>query len=162
MDESKTSPTHLGSCRYLDLCRGVLDLSIIQQPFSITKCQTFLTIRNFFIAVYQALSPDCLVLGSLHVPSGLGHDVPNPNLTIRNFFIAVYQALSPDCLVLGSLHVPSGLGHDVVGGVDAARDAAALCSGTATRLVQGVLDGAGAVLLGMLPPRAPYVVELFG
>ena len=99
-------------------------MSIIQQPFSITKCQTFLTIRNFFIAVYQALSPDCLVLGSLHVPSGLG--------------------------------------HDVVGGVDAARDAAALCSGTATRLVQGVLDGAGAVLLGMLPPRAPYVVELFG
>ena len=58
--------------------------------------------------------------------------------------------------MLGSLHVPSGLGHDVVGGVDAARDAAALCSGTATRLVQGVLDGAGAVLLGMLPPRAPY------
>jgi hypothetical protein len=30
MDESKTPPTHLGSCRYLDLYRGVLDLSIIQ------------------------------------------------------------------------------------------------------------------------------------
>jgi hypothetical protein len=25
MDESKTPPTHLGSCRYLDLYRGVLD-----------------------------------------------------------------------------------------------------------------------------------------
>jgi hypothetical protein len=30
MDESKTPPTDLGSCRYLTLCRGVLDLSIIQ------------------------------------------------------------------------------------------------------------------------------------
>jgi hypothetical protein len=30
MDESKTPPTHLGSCRYLTLYRGVLDLSIIQ------------------------------------------------------------------------------------------------------------------------------------
>jgi hypothetical protein len=27
---AKTPPTHLGSCRYLTLCRGVLDLSIIQ------------------------------------------------------------------------------------------------------------------------------------
>jgi hypothetical protein len=40
MDESKTLSTHLGSCRYLTLYRGVLDLSIIQMPFSITKCQT--------------------------------------------------------------------------------------------------------------------------
>jgi hypothetical protein len=30
MDESQTPPTHLGSCRYLTLCRGVLDSSIIQ------------------------------------------------------------------------------------------------------------------------------------
>jgi hypothetical protein len=30
MDESNTPPTHLGSCRYLTLCQGVLDLSIIQ------------------------------------------------------------------------------------------------------------------------------------
>jgi hypothetical protein len=30
MDESKTPPNHLGSCRYLTLHRGVLDLSIIQ------------------------------------------------------------------------------------------------------------------------------------
>jgi hypothetical protein len=30
MDKSKTPPSHLGSCRYLTLCRGVLDLSIIQ------------------------------------------------------------------------------------------------------------------------------------
>jgi hypothetical protein len=37
MDKSKTPLTHLGSCRYLTLYRGVLDLSIIQ-PFSITKC----------------------------------------------------------------------------------------------------------------------------
>jgi hypothetical protein len=29
-DESKTPPTHLGSCRYLTLYPGVLDLSIIQ------------------------------------------------------------------------------------------------------------------------------------
>jgi hypothetical protein len=30
MDKSKTPPNHLGSCRYLTLYRGVLDLSIIQ------------------------------------------------------------------------------------------------------------------------------------
>ena len=30
MDVSKTPPTHLGSCRYLTLCLGFLDLSIIQ------------------------------------------------------------------------------------------------------------------------------------
>jgi hypothetical protein len=30
MDKYKTPPNHLGSCRYLTLCRGVLDLSIIQ------------------------------------------------------------------------------------------------------------------------------------
>jgi hypothetical protein len=30
MDESKTPPIHLGSCRYPTLCRGVLDFSIIQ------------------------------------------------------------------------------------------------------------------------------------
>jgi hypothetical protein len=53
MDKSKTPPTHLGSCRYLTLCRGVLDLSIIQLPFSITKCTNLsITIRNFFIAAY--------------------------------------------------------------------------------------------------------------
>jgi hypothetical protein len=50
MDKSKTPPTHLGSCRYLVLYRGVLDLSIIQWLFSITKYPN-ITIRNFFIAV---------------------------------------------------------------------------------------------------------------
>jgi hypothetical protein len=30
MHKSKTPPTHLGSCRYLTFCGGVLDLSIIQ------------------------------------------------------------------------------------------------------------------------------------
>jgi hypothetical protein len=57
MDESKTPPNpFLGSCRYLTLNRGVLDSSIIQQPFSITKCQTVatLTIRHFLIAVCWA------------------------------------------------------------------------------------------------------------
>jgi hypothetical protein len=49
MDKSKTPPTYLGSCRLLTLCLGVLDLSIIQFPFFITKCPS-LTIRNFFIA----------------------------------------------------------------------------------------------------------------
>jgi hypothetical protein len=43
MDESKTPPTHLGSCRYLTLSQGVLDLSIIQEPFSIIKCQTLIS-----------------------------------------------------------------------------------------------------------------------
>jgi hypothetical protein len=43
MDESKTPPLHLGSCRYLSLCRGVLDLSIVQKPISITKCQTLIS-----------------------------------------------------------------------------------------------------------------------
>jgi hypothetical protein len=43
MDESKTPPKHLGSCRYLDLYGGVWDLSIMQEPFSITKCQTLVS-----------------------------------------------------------------------------------------------------------------------
>ena len=30
LDKSKTPPTHLGSCRYLDWFRGILDLSIIK------------------------------------------------------------------------------------------------------------------------------------
>jgi hypothetical protein len=51
MEESKTLWREYTPCRYLTLCRGVSDLSIIQSPFSITKCQTlYLTIRNFFIA----------------------------------------------------------------------------------------------------------------
>jgi hypothetical protein len=37
MDESKTPPTHSGSCRYLDLYRGVLDLSIIQWLHSLSR-----------------------------------------------------------------------------------------------------------------------------
>lgn len=57
-------------------------------------------------------------------------------------------------MVSGSLHSPSGLGHDHSAGVDPARDAAQLCSGTTTRLVEGVLDGAGAVLMGMRPRNA--------
>jgi len=74
-------------------------------------------------------------------------------------------------VVRGSLHNPSGLGHDHSAGVDPERDAAQLCSGTTTRLVEGVLDGAGAVLLGMrprdasasplLPEPAPLVKSLF-
>jgi hypothetical protein len=43
MDESKTPPTHLGSCRYLTLYWFFLDLSIIQWPFSITKCQSLIS-----------------------------------------------------------------------------------------------------------------------
>ena len=33
------------SCRYLTLCRGVLDVSIIQYPFSLTKCCKILISR---------------------------------------------------------------------------------------------------------------------
>jgi hypothetical protein len=52
MDKSKTPPAHLGSCRYLTLHRGVLDLSIIQQPFLYHEVPNpNLTIRDFFIAV---------------------------------------------------------------------------------------------------------------
>jgi hypothetical protein len=46
MDKSQTPRHDCRSCRYITLCRGVLDLSIIQSPFSITKSQ----IRNLFIA----------------------------------------------------------------------------------------------------------------
>jgi hypothetical protein len=52
MDTSQTPRHDCRSCRYLTLCRGVLDLSIIQGPFSITKCQILVSrFRNFFIAV---------------------------------------------------------------------------------------------------------------
>jgi hypothetical protein len=50
MDESKTPPTHLGSCRYLTLYRGVLDLSIINTILYHEVPNPNLTIRNFFIA----------------------------------------------------------------------------------------------------------------
>jgi hypothetical protein len=52
MDKSKIPPSHLGSCRYLTLYRGVLDLSIIQQPFSITKCQTLISRFATFSSLY--------------------------------------------------------------------------------------------------------------
>jgi hypothetical protein len=52
MDESKTPPTHLGSCRYLTLCRGVLEFA--RHSISILYHEVpnpSLTIRDFFIAV---------------------------------------------------------------------------------------------------------------
>jgi hypothetical protein len=52
MDKSKTPPTHLGSCRYLVLYLGVLDLSIIQWLFSITKCLTLITRFATFSSLY--------------------------------------------------------------------------------------------------------------
>jgi hypothetical protein len=42
------------SCRYLTLRRGVLDLSIIQWPFSITKCQTLVIRFATFSSQYGA------------------------------------------------------------------------------------------------------------
>jgi hypothetical protein len=43
----------LGSCRYLTLYGGVLDLSIIQGPFSITKCQTLISRFATFASLYD-------------------------------------------------------------------------------------------------------------
>jgi hypothetical protein len=53
MDTFKTPRHDCRLCRYLTLCRGVLDLSIIQQPFSLYHRvpNPNLTIRNFLIAV---------------------------------------------------------------------------------------------------------------
>jgi hypothetical protein len=52
MDQSKTPRTHLGSRRYLTLCRGVLDSSIIQGAFSVAPCQTLVSrFATFFVAV---------------------------------------------------------------------------------------------------------------
>jgi hypothetical protein len=43
------------SCRYLTLCPGVLDVSIIQYPFSINQVPNpNITIRNFFIAALHS------------------------------------------------------------------------------------------------------------
>jgi hypothetical protein len=46
MDKSKTPLGAIVDRAAIELCRGVLDLSIIQLPFSITKWQTLI----FFIA----------------------------------------------------------------------------------------------------------------
>jgi hypothetical protein len=67
MDVSKTPPTHLGSCRYLTLYRGVLDSSIIQGPFSVAPCQTLVSrFATTFASPYRALRmarpPPSLVL----------------------------------------------------------------------------------------------------
>jgi hypothetical protein len=62
--KSKTPPNHLVSCRYLTLCRWVLDLSIIQGPFSITKCQTLISRFATFASQYDAPPPP------LHHPHG--------------------------------------------------------------------------------------------
>jgi hypothetical protein len=51
MDKSKNPPTHLGSCRYLTLCRGVLDF--VHHSIAIVEHQApnpNLTIRDFSIA----------------------------------------------------------------------------------------------------------------
>ena len=70
MDESKTPPTRFISCRYLTLCRGVLDLSIIQGPFSITKCQTLLSRFATFSSQYGGASPQPVALGAAHPALG--------------------------------------------------------------------------------------------
>jgi hypothetical protein len=52
MDESKTPPTNLGSCRYLALYRGVF--GFVHHSIAILYHEVpnpNLTIRNFFIAV---------------------------------------------------------------------------------------------------------------
>jgi hypothetical protein len=49
MDKYKTPPTHLGSCRYLTLYRGVLYLSIIQNAILYHEVPN--PIRKLFIAV---------------------------------------------------------------------------------------------------------------
>jgi hypothetical protein len=52
MDESKTPPTHLGSCRYLTLYRGLF--GFVYHSIALLYHEVpnpYLTIRNFFIAV---------------------------------------------------------------------------------------------------------------
>jgi hypothetical protein len=67
MDKSKTPLIHLGSCRYLTLHRGVLDLSIIQWLFSITKCQTlisrFATFSSQYVLGHPAGARACALDG---------------------------------------------------------------------------------------------------
>jgi hypothetical protein len=97
MDQSKTPRHDCRSCRYLTSRRGVLDLSVIQWPFSITKCQILISRFATFSSLYVArrFSPR----GAPRVKTGFGfvhhsmailyHEVPDPFLTIRHFFIAV-------------------------------------------------------------------------
>jgi hypothetical protein len=53
MDQSKTPRHDCRSCRYLTWCRWVLDLSIIQSPFSITKCQILDSRFATFASLYH-------------------------------------------------------------------------------------------------------------
>jgi hypothetical protein len=69
MDESKTPPTHLGSCRYLTLCRG--GFGFVRHSIAIL----FLT-KLFAVAEYS--------IGSESISLLLCFE-PNPFLTIRNF-----------------------------------------------------------------------------
>jgi hypothetical protein len=71
MDESKTPPNNLGSCRYQTLCRGVLDLSIIQGPFSITKCQTLVSRFATFSSQYGGAA--AAAVRGLHARRRAGH-----------------------------------------------------------------------------------------
>jgi hypothetical protein len=58
MDKPKTPRRNGRSYRYLTLCRGVLDLSIIQWPFSINEVPNLsITIRKIFIAVSHCCCP---------------------------------------------------------------------------------------------------------
>jgi hypothetical protein len=54
MDKSKTPPIHLGSCRFLTGCRGVLHLSIIIAILYHQVPNPDLTIRHFSIAVQRS------------------------------------------------------------------------------------------------------------
>ena len=59
MDQSKTPPTHLGSCRYLNFApRG---FGFVHHSIAILYHEVpnpYLTIRNFFIAVSRPNRPD--------------------------------------------------------------------------------------------------------
>jgi hypothetical protein len=52
MDKSETPRHDCRSCRYLTLRRGVLDLSIIQGPFSVAPCQTLISRFATFSSLY--------------------------------------------------------------------------------------------------------------
>jgi hypothetical protein len=59
MDKPKTPQLDCRSCRYLTLCRGVLDLSIIQWLFSITKCQTLISRFATFSSLWDSWASVC-------------------------------------------------------------------------------------------------------
>jgi hypothetical protein len=171
MDESKTPPTHLGSCRYLTLYRGGFgfvhhSIATLYHEVPILS----ITIRNFFIAVHLRLRRLALRRRERRWVHQHAHEVRlrhqhlhKPRRTPlvlrsgRRYLYIRWTPTAPHCLL-----IPTVTGHTVRsfsthGQQSAAQGSSTSVSGSDIRLIQYLDSSAdglvrrGALLIGYFP-----------